>query len=317
MKNKNQIILDSGAFSAWMKQEVISVEEYTKYALAVLDKVDYVVNLDMIPGRFGKKNLSQKEINKSTSVGWDNYAYMLHKGIPKDRLIHVFHQGEDFHHLEDMVDQMPYIGISPANDRNTTEKMQWIDHCMKYVLVNKKPIVKFHGFAVTSVPIMTKFPWHSVDSTSWVTFGRYGAILFPKIKYGKYNYTEPPTVVFVSDKSPQVAIKGKHIQNLSKLERTTIKNYITSRGFSLKKTRNSCLVRDRLNMLFYIDIEQYMRAEGINIHVYFAGNFPMLSKIKREIKTQKIALKHTDFYNRLGSFYHKKHMDKLLQLRDK
>lgn len=160
-------MLDSGAFSAWTKKINIDLDEYIDFCLQHLDYIDYVINLDVIPGEFGQKALPVEEIERSASEGWANYEYMTKQGIPKEKLIHIFHQGEDFKWLEKIVDAMPYIGLSPANDRSTSEKMQWLDDCMKYVCDDKGyPKVKWHGFAVTSLRLMFRYPWYSVDSVA-------------------------------------------------------------------------------------------------------------------------------------------------------
>jgi len=307
-----KIMLDSGAFSAWMKQKKISLNDYIQYIKKNEEYVDYIVNLDVIPGSFGKKNLSKKDIKKSAKLGWKNYKKIINSGINESKIIHVFHQDEDFKYLKQMMNKMDYIGISPANDRTTNEKIEWLNKCMKYILNKKgRPIIKFHGFAVTSLPLILKYPWYSIDSTSWVTFGRYGAILMPKTTLGRLDYRKPPNVIFVSDKSTKKDIVGKHIDSVSKYERKKIKEYIEEMGFSFSKLTSDGLERDRFNMKFYLEIEKTLE----NTRIYFAGNFPMLSKIEREKKTQKIILKEFKNYRRLGSFYYKKYMDKLLEIK--
>jgi hypothetical protein len=238
IKKKVELMLDSGAFSAWSQKTTIDIDAYLKFALAHIDLIDYVVNLDVIPGWPGKK-LTPKDREESAQKGWANYVYLKKKGIPKEKLIHVFHQGEDFKWLRRMIARdLGYIGVSPANDKTTAQKMQWLDECMNHVTDRKGfPIIKFHGFAVTSLRLMLRYPWYSVDSTSWVMTSRMGSILVPVRKNGKYIYDIDPHKVIVSAKSPKADIKGKHINSYPRSVRSVILDYVSEHGYSLGKSK--------------------------------------------------------------------------------
>ena len=231
-KNKVDLMLDSGAFSAWSKQVEIDIDEYIAFCLQHVDIVSYIVNLDVIPGKFGQKNLPREEVERSARKGYENYEYMLSKGIPKSKLIHVFHQNEDFKWLQKMVKEIEYIGISPANDRTTSEKILWLDKCMKYALDEKgMPLVKFHGFAVTSLQLLMRYPFYSVDSTSWVMTGRLGSIYVPRYRNGKWIYDENSWKIAVSSKSPANKEAGKHFSTLSPKHQQVVLDYIHDKGY--------------------------------------------------------------------------------------
>jgi len=232
MKQKPNIILDSGAFTAWTKKVNIDIDEYAKFVLEYIDHLDYVVGLDVIPAEFGRKP-TVTEIEESASMGWNNYQYLLGKGIPKEKLIHVFHQGENFKWLERMVEEIPYIGLSPANDRTTGEKKKWLDQCMKYVTnENGMPKVKFHGFAVTAFELVKRYPWYSVDSATWIISAGIGVIFVPRMKDGIYSYEIPPYTILVSNRH---RLKGKrnHISFFSKDRRKYFLQYFEYKGFTL------------------------------------------------------------------------------------
>ena len=215
-----KIILDSGAFSAWNAGANINLAEYTDYILQHLDGVDYVVNLDVIPGKPGQKKIPLSEVERSAAQGYENYYHLLDVGVPKDKLIHVFHQNENFKWLERMLDDgMPYIGISPANDRTTHEKIMWLDEVMRYICNSKgEPIVKFHGFAVTSFRLMLRYPWTSVDSSTWAVVAGRGITFIPIKRAGKWDYTVDPIKVSMS----QVTAKKDHFE----FQTHTIKKYV-------------------------------------------------------------------------------------------
>ena len=56
---------------------------------------------------------------------------------------------------------------------------RWLDHVWHYYLTNPDgtPKVKVHGFGLTARELMFRFPWGSVDSTSWMHTSRYGGVL--------------------------------------------------------------------------------------------------------------------------------------------
>lgn len=186
-------MIDSGAFSAWSKGARIDIVEYTEWCLEHLDSVDVFVNLDVIPGAPGV-HPSVAEVEESAKRGWKNYHYMIRRGIPPEKLIHVFHQGESMKWLEMMLD-LPYIGLSPANDRSTRDKCLWLERCMEVATdVNGMPKNKWHGFAVTSPQLMLKFPWFSVDSATWALGAVWGLIsVYDNRRLKMIGVTQPAT----------------------------------------------------------------------------------------------------------------------------
>jgi hypothetical protein len=232
------LMLDSGAFSAWKKRLEINIDEYCDFCLKYIDDVDYVVNLDVIPGKFGWQNLPKKEVERSAEKGWKNYEYMVSKGIPKEKLIHVFHQNENFKWLKKMTKAMDYIGLSPANDRSTGDKIKWLDVCMNYVIGDDGyPLVKFHGFAVTSIPIMLRYPWYSVDSTTCVVIARHGGIIVPLLdKSGNCDYTKKPFIMPVSNRSGKQIEKGDHFKTQPEMVQTMISQYLKSKNMKMGKS---------------------------------------------------------------------------------
>lgn len=351
-----RLILDSGAYSAWTKQEKINVESYADFCLANLDCFDHIVNLDVIPGKVGMKGVDlEATINESVREGWRNYRYLVSRGIPKNKLLHVFHQEEDFIWLERMVKRLDYIGLSPANDRNTKEKMVWLDQCMNYVL-NKEglPIRKLHGFGVTSIPLMMRYPWYSVDSASWVIYSRYGIILIPKLIQDEYRYDIPPLKVFVSTKSPKKYELGKHFDTFTLPEKRYIFNEISAKEFKMgiseineegkeviieEGLSNNHALRDRFNMLYHLDVEKTKNKNPVpftfssdfdygfgskgaevdpiefSLKIFFAGNFPQLKDPELENACMEEALKETPVYRRLVSYYFEDSLSNIMEMR--
>lgn len=187
--NPKNLILDSGAFSVWTRNESIDIDAYAYFCERVKEEFPlcnvYIVNLDVLPGRFGRRPSDQEREN-SASSGWKNMEYLESKGL---KVIPVFHQHEDFKWLDMMRKHVDYIGISPANDVSMPEKLNWLNEVFGRI----KDTIKTHGFAVTSDEQLVRYPFFSVDSSSWTSSSRFGSIpIFRdgKIKVFKYRDIE-------------------------------------------------------------------------------------------------------------------------------
>jgi hypothetical protein len=177
-----RIFLDSGAFSVWNRGERINLDNYIEFCKRYAKDLDAIATLDVIPG---KPNEKVQSIQADTAAweGWANYQKMLKAGLPTEKLLHTFHQDDPEWAIEKLIKEGgPYIGISPANDRTSMQRKEWLDKiCVPHILDSKgKAKVKFHGFAVTSLKLTLAYDWFSVDSSSWrLRGGGYGLIDLP------------------------------------------------------------------------------------------------------------------------------------------
>ena len=169
-------ILDSGVFSTWTLGQDVDIDAYIQYCKDNDTIWNYRVNCDVIPGSYGEVPTAQ-QVEDSADKGWKNYMYLIDNGLEPHRIIHVFHQGEDFKWLKKLMDYNDalvekggkplYIGLSPANDRTTKQKILWLDMCMPYVThPDGSAKVRWHGFGVTATKILRRYPFFSADSTS-------------------------------------------------------------------------------------------------------------------------------------------------------
>jgi hypothetical protein len=61
----------------------------------------------------------------------------------------------------------------------TTQPRLWLDEVFAhYLTFAGAPIIKVHGFGMTTFELMARYPWYSVDSSSWLMGGRNGTALF-------------------------------------------------------------------------------------------------------------------------------------------
>ena len=224
-KNKVNLFLDSGAFSAWTQGLEINIQEYIEFIKEHQDIIEIYANLDVI-------GINGKQPGKLTAEKTlENQKIMEKAGLNP---LPCFHFGEPFEFLQYYVDNYDYVALGVAG--NTGIKLvPWLDTCFGDYICGKDgiPKVKVHGFAVTSLPVMMRYPWYSVDSTSWVQTGRMGAIYIPRFRNGKWVYDENSWKISVSSRSPNTKEAGRHIDTIPPKQKGVILDYIHNKGYKL------------------------------------------------------------------------------------
>jgi len=232
-KKEVTLFLDSGAHSLYMKlmlqNNTFNEREYDEYfdnyIQFIKDNeqfIDTYVNLDVIndPVRSMK-----------------NYKRMIKENLNP---IGVVHPGEEYKWIDQYIEMgCEYIGLGGLGQFFTKQKYyQWADEAWaKHICKSDgMPKVKVHGFAMTSLDLMLRYPWFSVDSTSWVQTGRFGNVYVPKYKRGQYIYNENSLKVTVSTQSPSQKDDGQHFTTFSPMEQRQILDYFDSKGFIMGKS---------------------------------------------------------------------------------
>jgi len=255
--NHVDLVLDSGAYSAWKKQEDLPIDAYIAFIKKHEGCFSHVVNLDVIPGEWGTVP-TPAEVDACATRGYKNLNILKRReGFD---VMPVFHQGEDFKWLNLLISEgYEYIGISPSNDRTTKQKQVWLDKVFRLLCGTKGyPIVKTHGFGMTALPLMHRYPWFSVDSVTWLLIGGYGGMLLPVKNFkGEYDYTRNPEVIQISDRQPGknqalLALEpGKHIDTLGSGMRKYVEEYLESEGLSLEGMRTDYVTRQTAGCKFF------------------------------------------------------------------
>lgn len=160
----------------------------------------------------------------------------------KDKLLPIFHQGEDFKWLDNMLEytdengkHIPYIGISPANDQPVKYKREWLRHCFDMIAKSSNPNVKTHAFGMTSLDVLEDFPFTSADSTSWLMSAVTGSIFSPN---------GPILVSSVSNNN------SKHFDHMLPAAQESIREYVKSYGFTIEELAEDYKKRQMLNIMY-------------------------------------------------------------------
>tara|TARA_R110000851_G_scaffold73793_2_gene162714 strand:- start:563 stop:1402 length:840 start_codon:yes stop_codon:yes gene_type:complete len=157
------VFVDSGAFSAANSGAEIDIDDYCKFIIET--GATYYASLDV----FGNSEQTMK-----------NHWYMVNtynlKPIP------TFHMGSPLSDLGPVIESNDYIALG-----GLVSSSGIMDHCdevWQYILANK-PNLKVHGFGLTNIELMDRYPWYSVDSSSFKSCKRFGR---QNILWNGYNF---------------------------------------------------------------------------------------------------------------------------------
>lgn len=215
------IMLDSGAFTAWNAGGEVTLDEvfdsYARFeekAGDLFEKI-WMINLDKIPGERGRDPTPQ-EINEALQISDVNYKRLVDRF--GERILPVFHQGEDMERCFELADLARYICISPRNDLPEKKRADWsLDRHKELRAVH--PDIMTHGLATTGNIMLKEVSWTSVDSAAWVLHAGFGKvdIFRPGTSFEQGRYQN----FFVSDDFRKTGLVRQHIGGTAKYEDET------------------------------------------------------------------------------------------------
>jgi len=138
-----EVLLDSGAFSAWSRGEIISIDDYAN-CLTKRQPAKYF-NLDVI---------GDPEATR------ENQKYLESRGFNP---IPVFHLGEPMELLDELVQDYEIVGLGGSVGKSFKVRNGWLDQ-----VYSRHPNGSFHGLGITHRGLMVEYPFDSVDSTWWL-----------------------------------------------------------------------------------------------------------------------------------------------------
>lgn len=235
-----KVFLDSGAFSAYTLGVELKVSDYCEYIQR---------NRDIIRVEDGVLMASVLDGIGDPLQTWRNQYEMELRGV---KPLPCFHAGEDERYLEHYVANYEYITLGGMVGSSTKQLCVWLDRMWNKYLTDGsgRPKVKVHGFGITAVPIMERYPWYSCDSSSWIQSAAFGSIVSPR--HGPLN---------VSEKSPSRHDVGQHITTLSPIEKEYVLAMLDKQGFTLERLATVYESRAAYNLWAYGVINEMINAE--------------------------------------------------------
>jgi len=255
---KVDVLLDSGAFSAWTRKEEIDIKNYIAFLKEYDDYIWHSVNLDVIPGARDEVR-TRAQVEESAKLSYRNQQIMKDAGL---RPVPVFHQGEPFTWLERLLkDGETYIGISPFKDIPISIQCQWLDECFTALTnSNGVPFVRIHGFGTTQPELLIRYPFYTVDSTTWSMTPGMGQIIVPSYHKGKFNYLDKKITRYAMSHREMSVAQKRRFNYLPQMQQDIIEKYLQEEvGCSAIQACYSAQLRRKAVLIYYIRLAQQLR----------------------------------------------------------
>lgn len=238
--NGAKVFLDSGAFSAHTLGAKLDLAGYCAYIKRNEDiiKVEDGVLMASVLDGIGDPLLTYR----------NQLAMEWHGVVP----LPCFHANEDERYLEYYISKYPYITLGGMVGASTQQLIKWLDRIWSRYLTDGsgRPRLKVHGFGITAIPIMERYPWHSCDSSSWIQATSFGSIVTPK--HGP---------LMISENNPSRHDKNQHISTLSIPEQQYIHKMLEDHGFSYERLSKEYPSRAAYNLWAYSEINRIINAK--------------------------------------------------------
>jgi hypothetical protein len=151
----------------------------------------------------------------------------------------------------------PLLGVGGLGQGvSRHEYFSWADRFFRHICPKANdylPLVRTHGFAMTSWELMCRYPWWSVDSATWVKLSAYGWLYVPRWTEEKgFRFDVPPLMVnfsvrpgkekdgldsgiFVQDRcpAPREMERQKHYKNVIPTVRANCDRWLQHIGMVL------------------------------------------------------------------------------------
>lgn len=168
------VFVDSGGFSAFTLGSEINIDEYMGWCRKWKHWITTAAALDKI----GDATESDKNANR-----------MIKELAGEVKVIPTFHVGSDWSALQRWTTQVDHLALGGMVPYSARPKLvaAWLNKAFSII----PDTVKVHGFGHTIWGNLKRFPFHSVDSSSWTSPWRFGTIsLFDRSK-GKFVQIDP------------------------------------------------------------------------------------------------------------------------------
>jgi hypothetical protein len=224
------IFLDSGAFSMFTQKIKVNLQEYADYIARHKDIIHVASNLDEI-GRGREQDT------------WKNQKTLERMGAKIQPVHHA--RDDDKWLLKYMAEGYDYVFLGGMVPETTKYLRGWLDHIWHKYLTKKdgSARIKIHGFGLTTLDLINRYPWYSVDSTSWVITGRFGSVYL--------DLPHRDIKVAFSDQSPAMKDLGRHYDNLDRVTKAAVTARVKELGYDPELLRTHYGWRDHFNIAFF------------------------------------------------------------------
>jgi len=220
-------------------------QSYIDFMLKHSDEVNVYSNLDVI---------------NNPQLTYRNQKILEEAGLHP---IPVWHLGNDVKWLERYLKSYDYIAIGGLVPNPTSVLIPLLDKLFKDHLLDSDgfPKVKLHGFACTSLPLMKRYSWYSVDSATCRKLANFGSIVIP------IEDKENPISTFQVSARPKIikenecgfgleAQAGNWLGGMSKHTKKAFDKRLEKYGMTIDQLGASIIQRVVWNYLMFSEVIQ-------------------------------------------------------------
>lgn len=233
--NGKKLFLDSGAFSAFTKGAVIDLQRYSDFIKQWSDIIDVASNVDII-GRDNEQG------------SYDNQKRLELLGVDIKPVHHARDRDEWLtRYLSEGYDHLFLGGMVPET---TPYLLEWLDRIWARYLTNPDgtPKIKVHGFGLTTEVLMYRYPWYSVDSTTWLNGNKFGVCFMDMPLEDGTTFRKKITF---SKESPLQLKYDAHYDTFAPEIQKRISDYVEEKGYTIEQLRTQYGSRSRWNLEYY------------------------------------------------------------------
>ncbi len=159
-----KVFVDSGGFTAFTKGATIDIDEYARWIHRNNDVIDVYVNLDEIgnPKETLRNQLRMEQLRLRPLP-------VIHFGAEPDEVARYAARGYDHQCLGGLVPHLKTVHAEVKSGSGPV--LDWLDRMHE---VAKERGVELHGFGATTWPLLKRYAWRSVDSSTWTAGFRFG-----------------------------------------------------------------------------------------------------------------------------------------------
>lgn len=248
-----RVLLDSGAFSAYTKGVEIDLKQYCSF----IEQYQDIVHVED-----GALCASVLDGIGDPLKTWQNQRTMEQLGV---RPLPCFHYAEDERYLEWYISKYDYITIGGMVPISTPQLKIWLDRIWEKYLTDSsgRPRLKVHGFGLTSVELMIRYPWYSVDSSTWVQAAAFGDVFL----------VEMGARIGVTQAHSGRKTDGAHLETLNDIMREKVSELITSKGFELDRLSEDYSARWAFNAWAFSEVGRLLDQRDTALPVKQKGLF--------------------------------------------
>ena len=160
-KKSKRIIIDSGAFT------------FMNTAKSNVNWENYIISYANFINKFDIENFFELDIDSIVGLKKiEQYRDTLEKETGK-KCIPVLHRARGLEYWRAMCNEYDYIAIGGI----VTKEIKQKEHGIFSTLLKEAKGVKVHGLGYTNLRNLHKYPFYSVDSTSWL-YGNLGGYIY-------------------------------------------------------------------------------------------------------------------------------------------